>query len=183
MDPETVKKKLEEGRIHLKFVARLYRRQLAAGRHFVHEHPAGAQSWKEECMKQLMATRGVQTVVSHQCEYGLTSADAQGVQRPVKKPTRWMSSSDAMIQRLSKRCSGHVHQQLVGGRAAQAAFYPLELVLEILRGMRDQANVEDQREREEGTAKQMSLLASMYPVPENHDDAKVSMFQGSGFPM
>ena len=49
-----------------------------------------------------------------------------------------------MITRLSKRCGGeHAHQHLVGGRAKHAEDYPLELISEILRGIRDTADHED----------------------------------------
>ena len=49
-----------------------------------------------------------------------------------------------MIERLSKRCGGdHVHQHLVGGRAKHAEDYSLELISEILRGVRDTADHED----------------------------------------
>ena len=48
-----------------------------------------------------------------------------------------------MAARLSTRCSkDHQHQQLVGGRAAAAAFYPLKLIKAMLLGMRDTANAE-----------------------------------------
>ena len=125
MDPMEVERRMVEARVHLKFVVKLYKKQLAAGRHFLHEHPAGAKSWEEPYMVQLLENPSVKTVVSHQCEYGLTSPDEKGVLQPVKKPTRWMSSSERMISRLSRRCSGtHTHQHLVGGRAAAAAFYP-----------------------------------------------------------
>ena len=135
-----VERRMVEARVHLKFVVKLYKKQLAAGRHFLHEHPAGAKSWDEPYMVQLLENPSVKSVVSHQCEYGLTSPDEKGVLQPVKKPKRWMSSSERMISRLSRRCSGtHTHQHLVGGRAAAAAFYPNDLMLEILRGMRDEA--------------------------------------------
>ena len=56
-------------------------------------------------------------------------------------PTQWASSSPHMLKRLSKRCTGrHQHQQLVGGRAKDAQLYPLPLIVEILRGMRDHAD-------------------------------------------
>ena len=47
MSPGEVARMLEEGRIHLKCCAKLYRRQLKHGRHFIHEHPASAFSWRE----------------------------------------------------------------------------------------------------------------------------------------
>ena len=53
------------------------------------------------------------------------------------------STSPHMSRRLPKKCDGqHTQQQLVGGRAAKAAFYPVELVEEILRGIRDTADAE-----------------------------------------
>ena len=43
-DREAVKKAIDEGRRHLNFMVSLYRKQLHAGRHFLHEHPATAAS-------------------------------------------------------------------------------------------------------------------------------------------
>ena len=64
---------------------------------------------------------------------------------PAKKPTRWMSSSPNMIKRLSRRRQGdHVHQHLVGGRAKAAENYPIELITEMLRGMGDTADFEEE---------------------------------------
>ena len=141
MDPAEVERRLAEARCHLRFVVMLYKKQLARGKHFLHEHPAGARSWQEPYMVELLQHDDVKSVISHQCEYGLTSPDKSGTLQPVLKPTRWMSSSQHMINRLSRRCSRtHTHQQLVSGRAAAAAFYPMKLMLEILRGMRDEAD-------------------------------------------
>ena len=48
-----------------------------------------------------------------------------------------------MIECLDKRCDrSHRHQHLSGGRAAEAAFYPLPLIRAILKGMRDTADSE-----------------------------------------
>ena len=56
---------------------------------------------------------------------------------PALKPTRFMTSSPQMASMLQKRCPRiHEHQQLVGGRAEAAAFYPLGLVRAILQGIR-----------------------------------------------
>ena len=64
---------------------------------------------------------------------------------PAKKPTKWMSSSMAMMRRLIRRCSGlHEHQHLVGGRAKAAEDYSIELITEILRGIRDTADMEEE---------------------------------------
>ena len=50
MPPERVKAILREGRRHLHFVISLYKLQLDACRHFLHEHPHGASSWRDVCL-------------------------------------------------------------------------------------------------------------------------------------
>ena len=59
------------------------------------------------------------------------------------KPTRFMTTSQAMADCLDCRCDrSHKHQNLVGGRAAEAAFYPLPLIKAILKGIRATADSE-----------------------------------------
>ena len=95
-------------------------------------------------MIQLVEHRRVTTVTSDQCEYGATTHNDQGEQVPCKKPTKWATTSIQMQESLSKRCSGtHIHQPLMGGRAAAAAYYPLGLITAILRGIRNTADAED----------------------------------------
>ena len=53
MNPDKVKELLTKGRVHLNFVASLYKRQVAKGKHDVHEHPATALSWKEDVIEAL----------------------------------------------------------------------------------------------------------------------------------
>ena len=143
MAPERVKAILNEDRRHLHFVISLYKIQLNEGRHFLHEHPHGASSWGDIHMKRLLNHPGVNSVVSDQCQYGLLTPGPEGKLLPAKKPTRWASTSSHMLARLSARCPGnHEHQHLVGGRAANAAFYPPGLIINILRGMRDTADAE-----------------------------------------
>eukprot|EP00969_Alexandrium_andersonii_P014960 654020-Alexandrium_andersonii.AAC.1 len=59
-----------------------------------------ANSWNEQCIKDLMARPDVERGIGHMCRFGMTapaanSAGAEpasaGVGRlPVRKPTRWM---------------------------------------------------------------------------------------------
>ncbi len=114
--------------------------QVLAGRHFLHEHPAGATSWTQPPMTRLLATPGVGAVVAHQCAYGLQSSTAGGGSAPAKKPTRFMSSAPALLEALSRRCpGGHQHAPLVGGtRARDAATYPPGLCEAILQGASEQ---------------------------------------------
>ena len=59
MDPERVKAILEEGRMNLRFVARMYRRQMINKKFFVHEQPATALSWQEKEILEIMAMSDV----------------------------------------------------------------------------------------------------------------------------
>ena len=144
MDPVRVAAMRKEGRKHLHFMISLYRIQLEEGRHFLHEHPASASSWRDKELLNLLKHGRVNVVTMDQCEYGLLTPGPNGVMTPAKKPTKWASTSVPMLRRLSKRCGkGHDHQHLMGGRAAAASFNSKELVLEILRGMRDTADLEE----------------------------------------
>ena len=67
MDPEKVRSMLAEGRTHLEFVARVYRRQIKNGKLFLHEQPATALSWDEKCILELIAHGDVKVVQADQC--------------------------------------------------------------------------------------------------------------------
>ena len=135
-----VRRRLVERQVTLQFAAEIYCLQLAGGRHFLHEHPVGAASWKERCMMALAQRPGVGSVIGDQCQYGLTSRGPGGKPMPAKKPTRFMSSAPAVLEALCRRCDGsHQHQVLEGsGRAAAAARYPAALCRAILRGAEEQ---------------------------------------------
>ena len=60
-----------EARVHLDFAAEIYQTQLRAGRHFLHEHPETATSWKEESIAKLLQDGRVDAVVSHQCQFNM----------------------------------------------------------------------------------------------------------------
>ena len=138
MDKDKVEKAVAEGKLHLRFMASLYRKQIKKGKYFLHEHPATALSWKEPEISALLRHPTVHAVVAHQCMYGLTTPGPAGGDRmPAMKPTRFMTNSVPMSLRLNRTCDRlHTHQQLVGGRCEDAAFYPLPLVNAILLGMK-----------------------------------------------
>ena len=136
-------------------------------KHFLHEHPETARSWADALMQELLADERVGSIVSDQCEYGLVTPSQDGTPMPAKKPTRWASSSPYMLKRLSKRCSKtHQHQQLTDGRAKDAAIYPLPLILEILRGMRDTTDAATNLDDDDEIAMQtVALINSTFPPP------------------
>jgi len=140
MDPKEVRRRMVMARAHIEFVVQIYKDQVRGGRHFLHEHPASAASWKEEGIVQLKDKEGVWSTVSHMCQFGMQSPGDDGIPRPVLKPTRWISSAEEVIKSVSRRCTGgHEHTKLLGNnRAAKAAEYPVELCRAILRGIEAQ---------------------------------------------
>ena len=54
-DPEEVKREHAKAVVHLQFMCGLYKAQKDAGRYFLHEHPAGASSWSERCIQEVLA--------------------------------------------------------------------------------------------------------------------------------
>ena len=67
-DPELVRKEKVQARMHLKFVVKLYRAQLEAGRYFLRENPSAAASWVEKCIEDLASDPRVCRVNGDQCQ-------------------------------------------------------------------------------------------------------------------
>jgi hypothetical protein len=137
---ETRERKLVEGKVLLNFALDVYTWQHRRGRYFVHEHPQSASSWNLPEVRAVQCLDGVASVVNDACVFGMTSTDRDGIRKPVKKPTRWLSNAPALLRHLAGRCAGRhaEHTQLLGGRAAGAAVYPPGLVLAIVRGLQAQ---------------------------------------------
>ena len=171
MHPDKVRGIIREGRLHLRFMAQIYMLQVEAGRMFLHEHPAGARSWGGPIMAPLINHPDVPISDSDQCQYGQTTTDDNGQQYAAKKPTRWMSNSHFMLARLRKKCPGkHPHSLLLASRAKHAAFYPLELITEILRGIRDHADERINRDDPEDIlANTITMLHNKLAVDEKKD--------------
>ena len=140
VDAATRARQLAEARVLLGFAVEVYEMQLRAGRHFLHEHPVAASSWRVPRVARLLRDPRVGDVTGDQCRYGLKTRCEGGGWVPARKPTRFMSSSPAILQRLALRCRGaHRHQPLLGnGRASAAAIYPPGLCRAVLLGAEDQ---------------------------------------------
>ena len=136
VDPATASARLEEGRVHLNNSVECYEAQLSAGRLFLHEHPRGAKSWDEPCMKRLTSRPDVYVVDGPMCRWKMKSCDASG-EGYVKKMTRWVTNSGILAKILKGECNGtlHRHVHLVNGRAREAQKYPAPLVRAILKGV------------------------------------------------
>ena len=53
-DSQRKARQLAEGIRHMEFVAKLYKKQIDAGRVFLHEQPAHARSWALPCIRRIM---------------------------------------------------------------------------------------------------------------------------------
>lgn len=98
-------------RVHLRFVKRVYMKQITEGRHAHIEQPTQALSW------DTLSLRGLPGLHCrfHQCQYGCVCLDNDGAWRPVKKDTTILSSKQAMAQVMTRMCGGdHDHCQLEG---------------------------------------------------------------------
>ena len=121
----------------MEFVVRLYKKQIDAGRFFIHENPAHAKSWAFPCIRKMMRELGVDVVETDQCMFGLKTWGSSKAQLVwAKKPTRFMTNSRSIGHELKRKCDGtHPHQPLVDGRAKDAARYPPALCRAICRGI------------------------------------------------
>ena len=140
-NPMAYKRKKQESRRHLEFVCKIYRRQVEKGKLFLHEHPAQADSWEEECIMKVLTSPGVQSVKMDQCQFGQSTSDGE----PVKKETRWMSNCQEVLEHLDRQCSGRggvcsatmsQHAICSGKTAKEAAVYPFKMCRAILQGLR-----------------------------------------------
>ena len=171
-DPEELRRAWSQALVHMRFACEIYQMQIDAGRYFLHEHPAYATSWHQECVKTILAQSGVDTVINDQCQFG--QRDAQG--NPIRKPTRWMSNADAVLKSLGRRCTGRrgecsmggQHALCSGSRAKAAAIYPFALCKAILQGIRNQLRIDHRLQ--EGIYGLMSP-ADLQKWMENDDDA------------
>ena len=76
---------MKEARIHLNFCITLYRDQVKRGKHFLHEHPVSASSWREESVELIANHPQVDTVVGDMCQYGMNIEEQPGIIKPVEK--------------------------------------------------------------------------------------------------
>ena len=97
---EVIAAELAAGEQHMKFVIRLYREQLLAGRYYLHEHPSGATSWQMSAMQSLMEIPGTQLAKMHMCRFGMVATDADGPGL-VKKATSFLTNSHEIYTELN----------------------------------------------------------------------------------
>lgn len=104
VSPEEGRRRKAEARVLLNFALETYELQLRSGRHFLHEQPAQASSWKEPRVMQLRKDRRVSEIVGDRCCYGFEVWDKLRCKQPAPKPARFLCSSPEITRHLSLRC-------------------------------------------------------------------------------
>ena len=99
---QKIDENLAKAKRHVRLCCSIYRYQIDQNRYFLHEHPAYATSWQEECMRGLMGEPTVETATCDQCMYGCKSVDGS----PVKKPITFLTNAPELAKRLRMRCGG-----------------------------------------------------------------------------
>ena len=92
-------------------------------------------------MDELLNDPRVHVAYAHQCQFGLTAKIRTGSDErgPAKKPTGFIGNSWTIAHRLRRTCKrDHEHVKLEGGRAKAAALYPVEVCMEMCRGLKEQ---------------------------------------------
>ena len=78
----------------------MYKHQLRHGRHFLHEHPWSASSWRLFCIDELVKDERVYVVRSDLCRFGMSTVNSEGEKMAAKKRTGFMTSSVRVAEEL-----------------------------------------------------------------------------------
>ena len=147
MSAEEVSQRMAYGRKHLQFCSKLYAMQWKVGRYFLHGHPAGAISWQEKCIQELMTKEGIIRVNGDQCMFGIKSNDGTR-EGPARKATGFFTNSVGIAEKFNRRCPNrhgdiiHKHVTLESGRTRAAQVYPEDLCRAICEGLQDQIRMD-----------------------------------------
>ena len=96
------------------------------------EHPRPSKAWEEKELEALKRLPGVHVCNFNMCRYGMRVHKELN-----KKATTMITNSPEIAAQLQLVCEGgHVHETLMGGRAAKAAEYPPALCQAIICGLR-----------------------------------------------
>ena len=145
VSPDKRREKMDRAVAHLNTACRFYRKQLQAGRFFLHEAPWSATSWKDPEVRELTERPDVYTVRGPMCRWAMVATDRRGLQGTgyVRKETGWMTNHPGLAQLLEGECTNNVpgkpwhrHIHLIGGLARPAARYPPALVRAVLKTLK-----------------------------------------------
>ena len=75
MNDEDIRAKLQDAMMHIRFALSLCLMQLAEGRMFMFEHPAGASSWGTKMMQEMLSKEGVYLTKFDFCQLDMKVLD------------------------------------------------------------------------------------------------------------
>ena len=112
-DPVKIKEQRDVGTKNLHTAIGHYLLQYNNNRYFLHEHPAGADSWSDERIIALQNLPGAYIVEGSMCYWDMQFTDKHGHVGTPKKPIRWVTNSFKLAQALDVRCrnelgDGHI---------------------------------------------------------------------------
>ena len=126
---EAYRQRIREAVQHMEFCCEIYREQLKAGRHFLHEHPWSAKSWWLRCVRVTARDPRAILVKTDLCRFGMQTTDEAGKLGPARKRTGFLTSSWALAEELAGTCEGqHRHNHLVERRAKGRLYIPARAV-------------------------------------------------------
>ena len=157
----------------VKYTVKKARDQVAEGRHFLVENPAGSQAWQDVPeMKELCEDKDVYSVVVDMCQFGLRGPGG-GLH---KKATRLLTSSKELYEELNAvpRCSGnHLHEHVMGGSRVTelAGHYTQEFSEAVIRGAQKEFDLFLKQATEVMVAEQDEEQEEIAdPLPEDPED-------------
>ncbi|CAE7864917.1 unnamed protein product, partial [Symbiodinium necroappetens] len=105
------------------------------GGHFLLENPAYTDFWKHPAVQRLRQVPDVSFQVGCMCAFNLKDAS----ERPLKKPTGWMTDLPRVLERVALPCScaPDAHGQVLGGNSQRAQVYTKELAEAVVRGVQE----------------------------------------------
>lgn len=111
----------------------------------------------------------VRVSTADQCMYGLqTWAIGSKPRVPARKRIRLMTNCYHIFLKLGRRCDGtHRHQELIGGRAREAAKYPEALCRAICEGLRNQLEEEEHGVRHLLSVSHNTSIGELAPDDDN----------------
>ena len=92
MAPQRREELRATGRRYLQTACAAYMSQIRRGKYFLHEHPWGAESWQEDCVREVAAQPGVRIVKGPQCKYHLQGYDRYGNHGFIRKYTGFITN-------------------------------------------------------------------------------------------
>lgn len=162
--------------------------QLQHKRHFICENPWSSEMWALSCWQKLLMDDRVCFVRCDQCELGLLSPEGLAMH----KPTCFVASSEVLVRRLEKKCSGnHAHQQVAGSLPGYgplsklAQVWPAKLCAALIAGIVDLITMENKEQLYPATFGGSSSSTAVCPGCKNHasrDDPRHTRSASCKFP-